>query len=71
LLIWGDQDKTVPLQVGEAASKLITDSRFVVLQGAAHTPYYEKHEAFNEALCKFLGEIAGNGGGQGPGAERA
>ena len=54
LLVWGDQDKTVPPTVGEAAAKLIPGAKLVMLQGAAHTPYYEKHEAFNRALLDFL-----------------
>ncbi len=54
LLVWGDQDKTVAVSVGEAAAKLIPGSRFVLLQGAAHTAYYEKPEAFNKALLEFL-----------------
>jgi|CXWL01.1.fsa_nt_gi pimeloyl-ACP methyl ester carboxylesterase len=54
LLVWGDQDKTVPPAVGEAAAKLIPGSRFLLLAGAAHTAYYEKHEAFNKALLDFL-----------------
>ncbi len=54
LLAWGDQDKVVPFAVGEAAAKLLPGSRFVKLEGAAHTPYYEKHEQFNAALLGFL-----------------
>ncbi len=54
LLAWGDQDKVVPFAVGEAAAKLLPGSRFVKLAGAAHTPYYEKHEQFNGALLDFL-----------------
>ena len=54
LLVWGDQDKVVPLTVGEAAAKLISGSKFLILQGAAHTPYYEKYEEFNAALLEFL-----------------
>ena len=54
LLAWGDQDKTVPFAVGEASAKLLPRGRFVKLEGAAHTPYYEKHEQFNEALLAFL-----------------
>jgi len=60
LLIWGDQDKTVALTVGEAARKLIPDSQLVVLAGAAHTPYYEKHDAFNRVLCDFLAGRTGS-----------
>ena len=55
LLVWGDQDKTVPMAVGEAAAKLLPGSKLVKLEGAAHTPYYEKHEQFNRVLLDFLG----------------
>jgi pimeloyl-ACP methyl ester carboxylesterase len=54
LLVWGEQDKTVAPAVGEAAARLIPGSRLVLLPDAAHTPYYEKHEAFNRALLEFL-----------------
>jgi len=54
LLAWGDQDKTVPLAVGQQAAKLLPKSKLVTLPGAAHTPYYEKHQDFNAALAEFL-----------------
>src|SRR5258706_10307801 len=54
LLAWGDQDKTVPLAVGQQAAKLLPKSKLVTLPGAAHTPYYEKHRDFNAALLGFL-----------------
>jgi pimeloyl-ACP methyl ester carboxylesterase len=54
LLVWGDQDKTVPVSVGEAAARLLPGSRFVLLPGAAHTAYYEKPDAFNAELLSFL-----------------
>ena len=57
LLVWGDQDKTVTPAVGEAAAKLIPGSRLVMLQGAAHTAYYEKPAEFNAALFDFLGTL--------------
>jgi pimeloyl-ACP methyl ester carboxylesterase len=37
LLLWGAEDKTVPLSVGEAAAALLPGARLVVLQKAAHT----------------------------------
>jgi pimeloyl-ACP methyl ester carboxylesterase len=54
LLAWGDKDQTVPYAIGEQAAKLLPQARFVRLEGAAHTPYYEKPEAFNTALIEFL-----------------
>lgn len=54
LLLWGAEDKTVPLAVGEAAAKLLPGSRLVVLQKAAHTSYYERAVDFNAVLLDFL-----------------
>lgn len=54
LLLWGAEDKTVPLAVGEAAAKLLPGSRLVVLQKAAHTSYYERASDFNAVLLDFL-----------------
>jgi len=54
LLVWGDQDKVVPLSVGEAAKEKLPGSRLVVIKDTAHTPYFEKAEAFNAVLGEFL-----------------
>ena len=54
LLIWGAEDKTVSLPVGEEATKLLPGSRLVVLQKAAHTSYYERANDFNNVLCDFV-----------------
>jgi pimeloyl-ACP methyl ester carboxylesterase len=54
LLIWGDQDKTVPLAAGLEAHKLIPRSKFVVLKGVAHSSYYEDPATFNQVLIDFL-----------------
>jgi pimeloyl-ACP methyl ester carboxylesterase len=54
LLLWGAEDKTVPLAVGEAAARLLPGSRLVVLQSAAHTSYYERADDFNRVVGDFL-----------------
>jgi 2-hydroxy-6-oxonona-2,4-dienedioate hydrolase len=59
LLLWGAEDKTVPLAVGESASRLLPGSRLVVLQRAAHTLYYERADDFNAVLCDFLAGTLG------------
>ena len=55
LLLWGAEDKTVPLAVGEAAATLLPGARLVVLQKAAHTSYYERPDDFNAVMIDFLG----------------
>lgn len=54
LLVWGEQDKTVPPAAGERARELLPKSRLALLADAAHTAYYEKPEAFNAVLLGFL-----------------
>jgi pimeloyl-ACP methyl ester carboxylesterase len=60
LLIWGAEDKTVPLAVGDAAWKMLHGSRLAVLARAAHSPYYERPADFNRLVCNFLGGSFGN-----------
>lgn len=59
LLLWGAEDRTVPVSVGEAAAKLLPGSRLVVLKEAAHSPYYERADDFNAILGDF---VAGRSG---------
>jgi pimeloyl-ACP methyl ester carboxylesterase len=54
LLVWGDQDKTVPLSAGLAAHKLIHRSKLAVMKGVAHTSYFEDPLSFNQILIDFL-----------------
>jgi 2-hydroxy-6-oxonona-2,4-dienedioate hydrolase len=54
LLIWGDQDKTVPLIAGMAARKLIHRSKLAVLKGVAHSSYFEDPLSFNQVLIDFM-----------------
>jgi pimeloyl-ACP methyl ester carboxylesterase len=67
LLVWGAEDNTVPLSVGEKAAELLPGSKLVVLQRAAHTSYYERADDFNNVLCDFAGGKLGRH--QAPGVE--
>jgi pimeloyl-ACP methyl ester carboxylesterase len=67
LLLWGAEDKTVPLAVGEQAARLLPGSRLVVLHKAAHTSYYERAADFNAVLCDFMSGSLGRH--QAPGVE--
>jgi pimeloyl-ACP methyl ester carboxylesterase len=59
LLVWGEQDKTVPPAVGEKVRALLPHSRLALLADAAHTAYYERADDFNAVLVDFLAERAG------------
>lgn len=54
LLVWGDEDKVVPLAFGKASRALLADSRLAILQGTSHTPYFERAGEFNALLASFL-----------------
>jgi pimeloyl-ACP methyl ester carboxylesterase len=54
LLVWGDQDKTVPLNAGRTAHQFIHRSKLVVLKGVAHTSYFEDPLSFNQVLIDFM-----------------
>jgi len=53
LLVWGEEDKTVPPAVGRQARAMLPASRLALIAGAAHTAYYEKPETFNAVLADF------------------
>jgi pimeloyl-ACP methyl ester carboxylesterase len=53
LLIWGTEDKAVPLSVGQACAEAL-DTPLVTIDNANHVPYLEQPEAFDAALAPFL-----------------
>lgn len=54
LLIWGAQDVGFPVAMGETAHELLPNSSLVIIDGAAHAPYFERPEAFNHVVVDFL-----------------
>jgi pimeloyl-ACP methyl ester carboxylesterase len=63
LLIWGDRDPLVPMRRGERVQRQIANSRLLILPGARHVPMYERPDACNGAIERFLrGEEVGEVG---------
>ena len=56
LLVWGRDDWVIPPSHGEAAQRLIPNSRFVVIDRCGHCPQLERPDAFNELAVSFLSE---------------
>ncbi len=54
LLVWGADDHSVPLAVGEACKNALGGPELVVISQAGHVPYVEQKAAFAEAVLKFL-----------------
>jgi pimeloyl-ACP methyl ester carboxylesterase len=57
-LIWGEQEKAVPLETGLAAHELLAGSELAVIGAASHAPYFEQSEEFNGILLDFLDRTA-------------
>lgn len=58
LLIWGRNDKLVPVTVGETVQRLIPGSRLAVLPRAGHVPMWDRPAEFNRLVMEFLSEGA-------------
>lgn len=56
LIIWGKQDRLLPLSDGEKFSKGIAGSEFVVFENCGHVPQVEKALDFNRKVLEFLGK---------------
>ena len=54
LIVWGREDKGIPLRKGEEMHKILKGSRFEILDNAGHVPNYECAEEFNQLSLDFL-----------------
>jgi pimeloyl-ACP methyl ester carboxylesterase len=54
LIVWGRQDKGVPLKQGQEMHKILKTSRLEVLEHAGHCPNDERSEEFNRLAPDFL-----------------
>lgn len=54
LIIWGENDKEVPISLGKALQSLIENSTFRIVWRADHHPHLEKPEKFLEIIEEFI-----------------
>jgi 2-hydroxy-6-oxonona-2,4-dienedioate hydrolase len=59
-LIWGGEDRSVPLAIGQKAQELLKGVPLQVIPKTAHAPYVEDPKSFNKLLIDFL-RLGGNG----------
>ena len=55
LIVWGRDDKVVPITAGAVYQKSIKGSKLVTIDGAGHRPEIEKSEQFIKEVQSFLG----------------
>jgi pimeloyl-ACP methyl ester carboxylesterase len=54
LIIWGRQDRVIPLANGERLAKSIPNARLVIIDNAGHIPHEEVPDAVRPVLASFL-----------------
>ncbi|WP_418346009.1 alpha/beta fold hydrolase [Rhodococcus pyridinivorans] len=65
LVLWTRQNPTMPWPVGEAASRIIPDATFHLMEDAGHWPQFEKPAEFHAVVGGFLRSVtAGRQGGR-------
>jgi abhydrolase domain-containing protein 14 len=58
LILWGDQDRVIPVAHGDHLRRLIPNSRLRVLAGARHPCYLDKPTEFHAAVIEFARDLA-------------
>lgn len=56
LIMWGRQDRLVPVRDADEYERLIPDARKVIYEKTGHTPQAERPARFNADVAEFLGE---------------
>lgn len=54
LIVWGRQDKAIPLERGQEMHRILRGSRLEILERAGHCPHDEQSQEFNQLALDFL-----------------
>ena len=54
LIIWGKNDKAIPLPIGRKMHKALPGSRLEVIDQAGHCPMIDQPDKFNKLMLEFL-----------------
>lgn len=54
LLIWGREDRIVPLAYGQALDRALSNSELLVIEQCGHLPHIEEADITNRAILDFL-----------------
>jgi len=58
LVVWGQNDKVVPLGLADLLAEKIPDAKKLILPGAKHPCYLDAPDAFHKTLLEFLGGLS-------------
>lgn len=56
LIIWGRQEKAIPLDIGSGMHGILRNSRLEVIDNAAHCPNIDQPQVFNKFVMEFLAD---------------
>jgi pimeloyl-ACP methyl ester carboxylesterase len=56
LVVWGERDAITPRALGHEIAAVIPDARLITLAEAGHNPMWERAEAFNAEVLRFLAD---------------
>ena len=59
LIVWGEDDKVIPVDDGHKLHQSILHSRFVVLKNCGHVPQEEKSDIFVDVVTEFCRDRKG------------
>ncbi|MBI3928932.1 MAG: alpha/beta hydrolase [Armatimonadetes bacterium] len=59
LIVWGKEDRAVPVRCGEEMHRILTGSRLAVLERAGHVPNYDVPADFNRIALGFCLDSTG------------
>lgn len=62
LLVWGREDRVIPLEQATRLAASLRRSRTVVLEGASHPCYLDQPERFHQELVDFALQVLGGDG---------
>ncbi|GIW43196.1 MAG: alpha/beta hydrolase [Candidatus Binatia bacterium] len=54
LLVWGEEDEVIPLEVGRVAASYFARGQIQTIPEAGHSAYFERPEKFNSVIWDFL-----------------
>jgi len=54
LIIWGKQDKVLPLKHAYVGAEKIPDAKLQIIDDCGHMPQFERPDEFNSAVLEFL-----------------
>ena len=54
LIVWGREEKSIPLPIGEELARILKGSRLEILDQAGHCSNIDQYELFNRLVLDFL-----------------